>query len=226
MRLDLDDFSQLSHFQKESEEIKEESGDPKKIEEIEKIYQEKILKLEQDYKELLNKVSKESYDQGFEDASAKFKQELESKIAAMQREFEERLEAETQRLQEEYLSFERSYEERYNQFLHKFTDIVLDSTEEILEFLFIDKSNTKHVQEAIAKLLEDFHNYMPLSISVSKKMYDAIKERFRNVQVKKSDELKNNEFVIEFHDFKIENRIKEKIGVIKDEIKRETKKLT
>ncbi len=225
MRLDLDDFSQLTDFQKTSEELKND-GEAKSVEEIEKVYQDKILQLEQNYKELLNKVSKESYDQGFEDAHAKFKQELQEKVAQIEQEFQRRLEEETKKLQESYLNFEKSYQEHYAQFLHKFTDIVLDSTEEILEFLFIDTANTKNVEQAIAKLLEDFHNYMPLSITVSPRMYEGIKDRFHQTQVKVSEELKNNEFIIEFHDFKIENRIKEKIGVIKDEIKRETKKLT
>ncbi len=75
-------------------------------------------------------------------------------------------------------------------------------------------------------MLDDFSNYMPLDIIVSKKMYEDVKDRFKNVSVKKSNELKNNEFVIEFHDFKIENRIKEKLDAIKGRIKRETKKLT
>ncbi|BCD68385.1 hypothetical protein [Nitratiruptor sp. YY09-18] len=223
MRLDLDDFSV---FHEPDPKKDDKNIDHKSAQEVERYYQEKILQLEQEYKELLNKVSKESYDQGFEDASNSLKKEFEQKLQEFQKSMQEQKEKELAQLQEKYLGFEKEYEEKYNNFLMKFSDIVLDSTEEILEFLFIDESNTPTVQSAIAKLLEDFHNFMPLSISVSKGLYKPIKKRFQNVEIKQDDELKDNEFVIEFHDFKIENRIKEKIGVIKDEIKREIKKLT
>ncbi len=229
MRLELDDFSTFDAIQKGSESIKsgiKEENLEQKIQEIESFYQEKIEQMEKDYKELLNKVSKESYEQGFSDARQKLQKELEDKIAQIQQELARQKEGEIAQLQKKYLNFEQEFAEKYNLFLTRFTDILLDNVAEILEFLFIDKKNAKTISEAIEKLLDDFSNYMPLDIIVSKKMYEDVKDRFKNVSVKKSNELKNNEFVIEFHDFKIENRIKEKLDVIKDEIKRETKKLT
>ena len=229
MRLELDDFSTIEAIQKKKESIKtdaKEGNIEQKIQELESFYQEKIEQLEKDYKELLNKVSKESYEQGFSDARQKLQKDLEETIAQIQQELNQQKEKEIAQIQDKYLSFGKEFEEKYKLFIHRFTDIFLDHVAEILEFLFIDKRNTQTISGVIEKLLDDFSNYMPLHIMVSEKMYEEIKDRFKNVSVKKSGELKNNEFVIEFHDFKIENRIKEKLDVIKDEIKRETKKLT
>ena len=228
MRLELEDFSTLNEIKKKSEEIKEEAGveEAKKIEQLENYYQSKIAQLENEYKELLSKVSKESYEQGFADASQKLQKEFEEKLANVTEGLERKKAQEIAHLQEKYLDFEHEFEEKYRVYLMRFTDIVTDSMGEILEFLYIDQNNTPKVVEAMQRLIEDFSNYLPLSIKVSSQMYDEIAQRFKNVEIRQEEELKNNEFVIEFHDFKIENRIKEKLDVIKDEIKRETKKLT
>ncbi len=223
MKLDLDDFSMLHEIEQEKSEQEEKTLNK---EEIERFYQEKIAKLENQYKELISKVSKESYEQGFSDAKLQMQKELEERVGKIAQDLEKRKNEEVAKLQENYLSFEETFEKRYNQFLQKFTDIVVDSLTEVLEFLYIDTKNGPKVQEALQKLVEDFSNYLPLRILVSKKMYQDIKKRFSHIEVKKSEELQNNEFIIEFHDFKIENKIKEKLSVIKDEIKRETKKLT
>ncbi len=225
MKLELDDFSTLNGCEekKEGEEVKEQSQE---LQELEHLYQEKIAQLERKYKELLTKVSKESYEQGFADASSKFQKEMEEKITQIRQELTLQKQQELEELKEQYINFEEEYNKKYTHYLFKFTDIVVDSIGEVLEFLFIDKANTKTVKRALEKLLEDFSNYLPLSIQVNHHLYKEIKEKFTNSEIKKNEELQNNEFIIEFHDFKIENRIKEKLSVIKDEIKRETKKLT
>ncbi len=228
MRLELDDFTTFEQIEKNKElqGCSDNQNFEEKLRELEHFYQHRIEQLEKEYKELLAKVSKESYEQGFNDAEQKFHKLLETKLQEMQGRLKEEKEKEIRELQSKYLDFEKEFEEKYNLFLQRFIDIVLDNVNEILEFLFIDKKNSQSVTEAIEKLLEDFNNYMPLNIIVSQEMYEDMKERFKTVQIKKSDELANNEFIIEFHDFKIENKIHEKLQVIKDEIKRETKKLT
>ncbi|SMC09291.1 hypothetical protein [Nitratiruptor tergarcus] len=229
MKLELDDFTAFEQMQEASKELKEKvdtENFDEKIKEIERFYQQKIEEMEKEYKELIAKVSKESYEQGFSDAEQKFNKVLEVKIQELKSHFLQEKEQEIAHLQTKYLDFEKEFAQKYNLFLHRFTDIVLDNVNEILEFLFIDKKNMQTITEAIEKLLEDFSNYMPLDIIVSPNMFEDIKKRFETVQVKRSEELKENEFIIEFHDFKIENKIEEKLNVIKDEIKRETKKLT
>ena len=230
MKLELDDFSLLSTMQQEKQEARDNDEKQEdlqaKIAEVERFYQNKILEIEQNYKELLNKVAKESYDQGFQDASAKYEQKLQQDIAQKQEELQQQLQAEREIFANRLAQFEQELFKKYNMYMTKFSDIILDAIEEILEFLFIDPHNTKYVQESIKKLLEDFHNYMPLTISASDELYNIIKDRFDHVKIKENSELKNNEFSIEFHDFKIENKVQEKMAVIKDEIKREIKKLT
>ena len=226
MKLELDDFSAFDEANRKKSEIEQNGEGENAAEELEKFYQERISQLEKEYKELLGKVSKESYEQGFQDASAKYETVLKSEIERVTNELEKRKKAEIEEVKGSLLNIEEEFKKRYKEYVNRFTDIVIDSVSEILEFLYIDKSNSKKVQQAIEKLLEDFNNFLPLTLQVAPNMAEDVKKKFSTVVVKKNKELKNNEFVIEFHDFKIENRIKEKLGVIKDEIKRETKKLT
>ncbi len=227
MKLELDDFSTLSKIGRKDEEQKDPNQvKDKKLQELEQFYQEKIIQLENHYNELLSKVSKESYEQGFADASAKAQKEMAKEIERVREELTFQKQQEIEELKKNYVNFEKEFDQKYTYYLSKFTDIVVDSIGEILEFLFIDKKNTPTVKSALDKLLEDFSGYLPLHIQVNGSLYEDIKKKFVNIDVKKNEELKNNEFIIEFHDFKIENKIKEKVDVIKDEIKRETKKLT
>ena len=228
MRLELDDFSTFEEIKKGSESLKAtiEAKDQKELERIEQFYQNKIEELEKHYNELINKVSQQSYEQGFNDASQKLQEEMQKRLEEVERKLTEQKREEINQLQQKYQMFEEELEEKYKLFLSRFTDIFLDNVAEILEFLFIDKQNTPTIYDAIKKLLDDFSNYLPLSVVVSPQMYEEMKDLFKKVEVKKSEEFANNEFAIEFSDFKIENRIKQKLDVIKDEIKRETKKLT
>ncbi len=226
MRLDLEDFSTFSEVNQKKEEIKNGAQADEVTKELERFYENKISELEKEYKELLAKVSKESYEQGFQDASAKYEVKLKDELKRAKEEFEEQKSKELAELKGAMLNIEDELKSGYKEFIGKFTDIVTDSISEILEFLYIDDSNGKKVQKAIEKLLEDFSNFLPLTLQVAPNMAEDVKKKFSTVVVKKNKELKNNEFIIEFHDFKIENRIKEKLGVVKDEIKRETKKLT
>ena len=227
MRLELEDFSTLNQIQQIKEEIKEQKIDEAaKIEQLRDFYEKKIQQIENHYKELLAKVSKESYEQGFSDAKNEYEQKLKEAIEETIVQKEAEKEQALAEVKSTMLNIEESLKSNYKEYLGKFTDIIVDSISEILEFLYIDKSNVKIVKEAIDKLLEDFNNFLPLSIQVPPSLYEEIKKKFNSVEVKRNKELSSNEFVIEFHDFKIENRIKEKLSVIKDEIKRETKKLT
>ena len=227
MRLELDDFSSLHTINEKKEEIEQENvPDEEKIKHLEDFYEERIKNLENEYKELLAKVSKESYEQGFSDAKEKYEEQLRQEIERIVNEKEIEKQKALEELKSTMLNIEESLKQDYRRYLGKFTDIVVDSVSEILEFLYIDKRNSPVVEEAMDKLLEDFKNFLPLSIQVPPHLYEETKKKFTSVEVRKNKDLANNEFVIEFHDFKIENRIKEKLNVIKDEIKRETKKLT
>ncbi len=227
MKLELDDFSTFEEVKKESASLKTslEPQDQDKIAQIEQFYQAKMEELEKHYKELINNISEQSYEQGFNDAAKKLQRQIEEEHKKREKELEEQKHQEIMQLQKRYQELEEKLEEKHKLFLNRFADIFLDNVAEVLEFLFIDKHNTPTIYNAIKNLLNDFSNYMPLNVVVSDQLYEEIKDLFKGVEVKKSKELANNEFSIEFSDFKIENRIKEKLDVIKDEIKRETKKL-
>ncbi|MRJ02207.1 MAG: hypothetical protein GXO19_04060 [Epsilonproteobacteria bacterium] len=227
MKLELDDFSTL-HKVREGEEQKEE-GKGENNEELLKLqeaYEKRIEELEREYKELLSKVGKESYEQGYRDAEKRYEELLKEEIERIVEQKEAEKEAAIEQVRSTMLNIEDELRRHYREYLGRFTDIVVDSIGEILDFLYIDKSNVPIVEEAIEKLLSDFKSFMPFGIIVSPELYEETREKFSDLPVKVDPELHGNDFVIEFHDFKIENKVSEKLPVIKDEIKRETKKLT
>ncbi|MRI83762.1 MAG: hypothetical protein C6I00_05005 [Nitratiruptor sp.] len=225
MSLDLEDFSSLPQEEPNQKEQGSQEEEQKLLQ-LQEECEQRVRQLENEYKELLGKVGKESYEQGFRDAQEKYQELLQQEIERISQEKEAEKEAALSQIQSSLHDVEEELQRRYREYLNKFTDIIVDSLGEILDFLYIDKRNSPIIQGAMEKLLEDFHNFLPLTIQVSPQLYHQLQEKFSGVSIKENPELEEHDFIIEFHDFKIENRIKEKLGVIKDEIKRETKKLT
>ncbi len=224
MKLELDDFTTIDKLEKKSEKLKQQGK--KSIEEIEAFYQQKIAQLERHYQELLHQEAQKAYRQGFEEAKAECQQECQERLEALEQKLNEKKERELVQIKTHYEELEKELHWRYTLFISQVSDIIAESLGEILEFLFVDSSNIASIKEAIDKLLEEFGHFVPIAIEANGQLYEELKKRFNTIEVKRNETLNANEFIIEFDNFKIENRIKEKIGVIKDEIKREIKKLT
>lgn len=221
MKLDLDDFSYLA-VDKPSTKIDAVPNE----EEIQTVYQKKIEELERHYQELLKKVSQEYYDRGFADAQQKYEQELTQQKQQLIDECNQRIEAALAQARETYNTFEKQLNQQYAAYIQNLQKIILDAIGDVLEFLYIDPSNTSYVKEAIEQIFEEFHNYLPLHIYTSQKSAHYFQEHWKKIPIDSKEGLQDNEFIIEFHDFEIENKIRQKLELIKNEIAREIKKLT
>lgn len=135
-------------------------------------------------------------------------------------------EAEINSLKEKYQKIEIKLQNRLHSYIVDLTSILLDNIEEIFEFLYIKESNLNEIKNSIENTISEFKDSWPLEIKVSRKLYEEVADSFKNTKVVIDESLKDGDFIIEFFDFKIENIFKEKIKVLKDEIKRETKKFT
>ncbi len=215
--LDLEDFNNILSVK---EQLKQDSTK----EELEKKYIEEIQRLKQEYENKLKEETQKAYQQGYNDA-------LQKADTVLRKEYEEKLQAilqekdkEIENLLNNLKNLENSIKEKQKRYFESVREILVDSLAEILEFLYIDVDNYDRVIKAIENILLEFKEETKVEIQVSENLYPLLKDRFSFV--KSNPELEHDDFIIDFGDFQIENRVKEKLKIIKDEIKREIKKLT
>jgi len=221
--IDLDDFGKLKDINILKSKKNQDEITPKEVEEF---YQEKILELEQNFKNIIEKTKDEYYKKGFLEASKIKDKEYLKKIEEIKKEFLQEREKDLENLSKRYQFIEKEIREKLENYLNSLSNILLDNLEEILEYLYIQKSNSEIIKEAIFQIIAEFKENLPLEIKVSSSIFEEIKKSFPSIKIEKDTKLKEGDFIIEFYDFKLENRLKEKIEVLKDEIKRETKKFT
>ncbi len=221
--LELDDFGRLKNI-KESKD--NDIQNEKTLQEVEKFYQQKILDIEKNYKELLEKSKKEFFQKGYMQGVKEKEEELSKKIEDIKKELIAQKESQLEDLSKNYKKIEQQLLLKHQDYLNRLSVIFLDNLGEIFEFLYIQNSNVENLKESINQIILEFKESLPLEIKVSKKLYEKIKKSFTNIKIEVDDSLKEGDFIIEFYDFKLENNFKEKIEVLKDEIKREIKKFT
>jgi flagellar assembly protein FliH len=122
---------------------------------------------------------------------------------------------------------QNSLKQHYQIYLAKISEIISDSIAEILEFLYIYEKDPEKVAEKINEILEELREFKVLKIKVSKDQNLELLQKFlSHVSLEIDEKLEGNDFIIEFDNGKIENKFREKIEIVKDEIKREIKKLS
>ncbi|WP_187646994.1 hypothetical protein [Nitrosophilus labii] len=221
--LELDDFGKLKNIN----ELKDSDiQNEKTLQEVEKFYQEKILDIEKNYQELLENSKKEFFQKGYVQGTKEKEEELNKKIEEIKKELIAQKESQLEDLSQNYKKIEHELSLKHQDYLNRLSSIILDNLGEVFEFLYIQNSNVENLKEAITQIILEFKESLPLEIKVSKKLYEKVKKSFTNIKVDVDDSLKEGDFIIEFYDFKLENSFKEKIEVLKDEIKREIKKFT
>jgi len=221
--LELNDFGNIKNL-KELKKKEQNSKDVAK--EIENFYQKKILELENEFNNILENTKKEYFLKGLKDGEKKKEEEYNKKIENLKNDLISQKEAEINSLKEKYQKIEIKLQNRLHSYIVDLTSILLDNIEEIFEFLYIKESNLNEIKNSIENTISEFKDSWPLEIKVSRKLYEEVADSFKNTKVVIDESLKDGDFIIEFFDFKIENIFKEKIKVLKDEIKRETKKFT
>ena len=215
MSLELEDF------------FEEELPDKKSSEEdIQSYYETKLSKMEEYYKQLLEQVAKESFDKGYQQAQEETQKLCDEKIEGIVKECEAKKEQEIASIKEECTLLDKRVQESVEKYKERLIYLVSESLKEILEFLYIAPNNIEYLKKIIQEIQEEFKEHMPLRIVAGKRLYEELKDYFSSIELKVSKELGDGDFVIEFFDFEIENRFKEKVDALLDEIQREAKNIT
>ncbi|MBK3332469.1 hypothetical protein GWK41_05260 [Persephonella atlantica] len=217
--LNLEDFSE--------NEKKPDSQNVSK-EEIEKYYQNQIKKL----KEELHRKVEEAYKKGKEEGIKEGKEETERYLKEQfQKELLEKLEKKTKEITEEYeqrlsslISLIDGIKEKYSQHVQFTDELILSVIEEIMEYLYIDPGNAEYIAKEIRSIIEDLKTAPEVVVEVSPQLKTYLERSGINLKIIENSQLEGGDFVIKIENVQFENRFKEKVKILKDEIKREIKK--
>ncbi|WP_163328080.1 hypothetical protein GFV12_06070 [Desulfurobacterium thermolithotrophum] len=214
--IELEDFSPLL----ESQEEKNQESKKLATEEIEKNFQKKLFEIQKKHSAELELAKKKSFEEGFKKGFLKAKEELkisfQEELQRLQSQYQKKLDS----LQLDLNNLEKEISQKYKEYLKKVEEIIISSIIEILEFLYINPTNSSYVAKKIEELLKEFPDEDLIEIEVGKELSKHIK--FDRVQI--SENLVNNDFSVKFKDFSIESKIKEKLNLLREEIEREIKK--
>ena len=223
MKLNLTDFTQLKNISENLEEKENGNNLEKEIEILKNQINQLLKQIE---------IEKENaYKKGFEDATKsleeKYKNILEQKIKEIESSFIDKCSAEIKQAQDTIEKIQNNLKQHYQTYLAKISEIISDSIAEILEFLYIHEKDPEKVAEKINEILEELRELKVLKIKISKDQnLELMRKILSNLSLEIDGKLEGNDFIIEFDNGKIENKFREKIEIVKDEIKREIKKLS
>lgn len=201
-------------------------------ENLEEAYIIQIQQLRQQIEELKNTLNAEkeaAYKKGLEDGTARgydlAKQEFEARLQQVEEEKTSQLK---QSLKDYLVKLDDNInrlQTNYKEIILQTAEIISDSITEIFDFLYLSEENKDLVVRQIRELLEEFFEYPKVYIKVGNPQLMEI-FKLRGFDVEIDQNLKGLDFVVDFREFRVENRIAEKLEIIKDEIKREIKKLS
>ncbi|WP_457754801.1 hypothetical protein [Thermovibrio ammonificans] len=209
--IDLEDFTPLVECIQASKEEEEDK---------EAFYQKQLLALREQFQKELERVRREAYRKGFEEGVKKASAELEKRFSKelnqVKRSYEERLSSLSVNIDSLVEKLNGSLSQVQNNFL----EAVSEALVELLSFLYIDPSNAPFVKEKLQELLEEFKDEPLLTVEVGKGLAEHVTGEF----VKVNPELGDNDFRVKFKEFTVESSLREKINLVRDELKREAKK--
>ncbi|WP_028950661.1 hypothetical protein [Sulfurihydrogenibium subterraneum] len=205
--------------------------------EDDKKYQELLMEnsiLKHQIKELekkLEEIKQISLIEGYEKAKEELLKELEIEkqkyFNQLKQEFEEKTAQKLQLYKKTFEDLNYKLNQGLKEILDKINVIISDSVEEILDFLSLNYHNPQTIKDSIEMLIETLKSNNLVSIKVGKKeLEELLKKALPDTQITLDETLNPNDFKLEFEMVKVENNVKEKIELVKDEIKREIKKLS
>ena len=216
------------------EEIKKELEKEyeKKLNEI---LNEKISALTNYYEEKIKEIKDSSYSQGFEEG---YKKGFEEGKASIEKEYKEKLE----KLREFIKNFEKLLNEDIKNELKKEKKKLLKTYSEILEELLISaiefiiqqeyKKDCGIVMNNILKTIKDFEleEYTKVQIFVNPVAFKILdKARFLmesdHYQILEDKSLDIGDFRVKTQDFEVESIVKERLDVVKEELKETIKQI-
>ncbi|SNZ08100.1 hypothetical protein SAMN06265182_1159 [Persephonella hydrogeniphila] len=217
--LNIEDFGKS--FQKpNSEEMSKEQ--------IESFYQNQIKKIQKEYEEKLKQVYqqgvKEGYEKGVEETEKRLTESFQEEIQKALKEQEEKLSAKYTQLKGEIGSILEELYQRYKEHVEFVDELILSVLEEIMEYLYINPENAKYISEEIKRIVDDLKQSPEITIEISPDIKPYIQFTGDNIKIVERDDFKTGDFTVKIENVQFENRFKEKVNILKDEIKREIKK--
>lgn len=199
---------------------------------IEEKYTQKIRELElqiENLKNIIEEEKRKSFEEGYSKAAEESYQKALEEFNKQKIDMENQNQKQMEYILDQCLSKINenitSVKEKYKSLIDGTTKIISDSIGDILEFLYIENNFNDLIVNQINNLIEEFYEYPQISIKVSNETLAEILQN-KGFDVSIDENLKGLDFVIDFKEFRIENKIKEKIEIVKNEIKREIKKLS
>ena len=230
-KLNIEDFSNffVKEIKRKEEKENLENDESLTIEEIEKYYLDKIKNLEEKYIKLLEEEKKKAFEEGYKKAKKElekeYKEKLEGSIRAILEEKEKEINDKFREKNEEISQILNLLKEKYFQKINFIEELILSSLEEILDYLYLHPSNYQVVEKEIKNIIKQVKNSHTIKITISPQLKDYFKDIDKNeVEIEIDENLPEKDFIIEFDHVQIESNFKEKVKILKDEIKREIKK--
>ncbi len=232
--LNIEDFSNLYLKVKERniEETKPDTeNEPISVEEVEKYYLEKIRLLEEKYQKHIEEGRKKAFEEGYKKAKEEleegFKEKLETTLNNVIKEKEEEINKKLKEKNKEISNILNQLKEKYMQKIDFIEELIISSLEEILNYLYLHPSNREILEKEIRDIIRQIKNSYSIKITISPYLKEYFKDVDKNeIEVEIDENLSQNDFIIEFDHVQIESNFKEKVKILKDEIKREIKKNT
>ena len=217
--LDLEDFGR-SLNRPDSKELSKED--------LEKFYQEQIRKLEKEYEEKLQQSYEKGFEEGYKNAAEEVKEiltkEFEQKLNKALEEKEKELGIKQEEIKKQVLDFLKEIKDRYRKHVDFVDELILSVLEEIMEYLYINPENADYVSEEIKKIIEDLKISPEITVEVSPQLRSFVDFQSDNIKIVERKDFKGGDFTVKIENVQFENRFKEKVNILKDEIKREIKK--
>ncbi len=214
--LNLDDFSRLF--------VAEFSGEKIDGENSESYYKAKIEEMKRYYESLIEKEKKEYFQKGYEKAKQDMKKAYLENLENDREKLKKSTEIEMRNLKKEFKTLVSLLREENVKLGRRVLQAVSESLEDIFEFLFIKEENLPFIKEKLKEIIEDFSlESEPISVDSSEKFLQILKD-IDGLKLKIDDDLKPGDFVVKFKDFAVVHSIKDKLGLLREEIEREIKK--
>ncbi len=229
LNLNIEDFRNLIENKVEAKEPEEEKSNSISIEELKYMYEEKIKQLHQSYQKIIEEEKQKSFQEGYKKGQEEAQKELEERLKGeIQRALASR-ETEFQNLlnstKKEISTFLNRLKGEYIKKVEFIDELILSALEEILYYMYIHPSNYEFLAKEIRKIILQVKNSSYIKLIISPSLKEFLKDiEIENLEIEIDEELPEGDFIIELEHVQLEANFKEKIKILKDEIKREIKK--
>ncbi len=197
-------------------------------EEIEKFYQEQIRKLKEELKKKIEEAYKKGQEEGFirgkKETEKVLKEQFQKELTQLLKKQEEEIVNQFEKKLNDAFSLIEGIKEKYTQHIQFIDELILSVIEEIMEYLYINPENAEYVAKEIKGIIEDLKSAPEMVVEVSPQVKSYLEEAGINIKIIENKQLEGGDFTIKVENVQFENRFKEKVKILKDEIKREIKK--